>query len=76
MCLEMIFLVVSLLSLINPSQVMFIVKLSPTALNFDFVFLVHFFWDTLYKLIKSAFKAEIIERQMIKYYKGKHIQNE
>ena len=39
------------LSLIKPSQVMLMVKFSPTALNFgfDFVLLVHF-WDTLYNL--------------------------
>ena len=39
------------LSLIKPSQVMFMVKVSPTALNFgyDFILLVHLFWDTLYK---------------------------
>ena len=41
------------LSLIKPSQVMFMVKFSSTALNFDydFVLLVHFFWDTLYASI-------------------------
>ena len=34
----------------KPSQVMFMVKFCPTALNFgyDFVLLVHLFWDTLY----------------------------
>ena len=38
------------LSRIKGPQVMFMVKFSPTALNFgyDFVLLGHFFWDTLY----------------------------
>ena len=37
------------LSRIKRPQVMSMVKLSPIALNFgyDFVLLVHFFWDTL-----------------------------
>ena len=47
LCLEMNFLVVSTIriSLIKPSQVMFMVKFSPTALKFgyDFVLIVHFF---------------------------------
>ena len=35
---------------------MFMVKFSPTALNFgyDFVILVYFFWDTLYTAIYNA----------------------
>ena len=37
------------LSRIKRPQVMFMVKFSPTVLNFgyDFVLLVHFIWDTL-----------------------------
>ena len=39
---------------------MFMVKFSPTALNFgyDFVLLVHFFWDTLY-IDKFHFKNHV-----------------
>ena len=38
------------ISMIKHPQVMSMVKFSPIALNFgyDFVLLVHFFWDTLY----------------------------
>ena len=45
------------LSLIKPSQVIFMVKFSPTAHNigYDFVLLVHFFGDTLYMVSYDRF---------------------
>ena len=45
----------SFLTKTKPSQVMFMVKFSPTALNFcyDFVLLVHF-WDTLYMVQRQS----------------------
>ena len=53
LCLEINFFGRSLLqlSLIKPSQVIFMIKFSPTALNFgyDFVLLVHFLWHPVCK---------------------------
>ena len=49
------------LSLIKPSQIMFMIKFSTTALNFGyyFVLLVHSFWDNLYVLQSCTLNFEL-----------------